>query len=256
MDVNSASYRMTEAAGRDNLDEIMRLLDLGIPADCRNSYGWTAFMTAVWNGKDRCADALVNAGADINALDTGGNSVLSHACIRNEPECIKRILKYGPNLDLCETNGDSPLYKAVKENNPECVKLLLDAGANVNKKGAGGWTPLHRASRQTGCDMCVKLLIEAGADINIKDNWGRTPLYIAAESRLVSVMKSLIKAGADPLIQGISGFDSIQTLKFTSPVKYKKYSGELIALAEKVRTSRLEKEDMRKKTVTGYEFDI
>ena len=72
-------------------------------------------------------------------------------------------------------------------------------------------------------------------------------LIWAAESRLVSVMKSLIKAGADLSIQSISGFDSIETLKFTSPAKYKKYSGELIALAEKVRTSRLEKEDMRKK---------
>lgn len=256
MDVNSAGYRMTEAAGRDDLDEVKRLLDLGISADCRNSYGWTPFMVALWNGMDRCAETLFKAGADINALDTGGDSVLSHACIRNEPECIKRILKYGPNLDLCETNGDSPLYKAVRENNPECVKLLLEAGADVNKKGTDGWTALHRASRQTGCDMCAKLLIEAGADINIKDNWGRTPLYIAAESRLVSVMKGLIKAGADPLIQGISGFDSIQTLKFTSPVKYKKYAGELTALAEKVRASRLKKEDMRKKAETGYEFDI
>ena len=256
MDVNSAGYRMTEAAGRDDLDEVKRLLDLGISADCRNSYGWTPFMVALWNGMDRCAETLFKAGADINALDTGGDSVLSHACVRNEPECIKRILKYGPDLDLCETNGDSPLYKAVRENNPECVKLLLEAGADVNKKGTDGWTALHRASRQTGCDMCAKLLIEAGADINIKDNWGRTPLYIAAESRLVSVMKGLIKAGADPLIQGISGFDSIQTLKFTSPVKYKKYAGELTALAEKVRASRLKKEDMRKKAETGYEFDI
>ena len=44
--------------------------------------------------------------------------------------------------------------------------------------------------------QCVKLLLDHGADPNAVDNWGRNSLKIAAESGLIPVLETLLKAGA------------------------------------------------------------
>ena len=92
--------------------------------------------------------ALINAGADVNALDSTKNSPLHWASSENST-IVSALLKAGAKMNLLNAHKHSPLFIAAKWNKNSTVAALLAAGAD----------PLLGTSPLKDCDV----------DQNIKD---------------------------------------------------------------------------------------
>ena len=66
------------------LDEVVRLLEHGVPVDAADGNGWTAAMWAVSGGHAEVLGELIRRGADLEARDKDGRTALY----------MSRILKF------------------------------------------------------------------------------------------------------------------------------------------------------------------
>ena len=170
-----------------------RLQEQNIPPSAYNN----TLIEAAKDGKTELVSLLIDAGADINAVDEDGDTPLNWAASNGHSECVKLLLA-APGIDVNKTNeyyGGTPLNRAAFNGRSECVKLLLAApGINVNKADMHGNTPLYWAAYK-GHSACVKLLLATpGIDVNKADKYGWTPLFWAADNGHSECVKLLLAA--------------------------------------------------------------
>jgi ankyrin repeat protein len=84
-----------QAVERGALNEVRRRLDQGTPVDLRNERGDTPLHTAVSQRQWRIADLLHKRGADVNARDNEGISIIGWQHSFDNQEGIKWLLKHG-----------------------------------------------------------------------------------------------------------------------------------------------------------------
>ena len=124
---------------------------------------------------------LLDHGADIEARDGDGNTLLIRALDRNVREQnLQWVLSHHPNLEVTDNYGNTPLCLAIwREVNPEhrigIVAYLLDHGANTEAECRAGDTALMIAVETNSMDV-AKMLLERGANINARGNDGFTLL--------------------------------------------------------------------------------
>lgn len=122
-------------------------------------------------------------------------SPLFLACTLGRSEIVKLLLEAGAEI----RKDENPFFAAAINNHVEVLKLLtdefgneVDAPRELDKSSA-----LIIAAR-LGKEEAVKFLIENKVSpINKKNNIGETALYAATESNHVSIVKFLIKHGAN-----------------------------------------------------------
>jgi ankyrin repeat protein len=87
---------------------------------------------------------------------------------------------------------------------------------DVDALNDAGETPLFVAIRKAKEDnpSNVRILLEFGADVNRRTCDGSFPLYMASAVGHLSVVKELLKAGADPQSRCVSVFSSSLILLF------------------------------------------
>lgn len=108
---------------------------------------------------------------------------------------IRRLIEAGADIDAMNQYGGTPLIMASGKGHTQIVKLLLSVKADVNTNLADGATPLYVASEQ-GHIKIVELLLSAGADVNTAIEDGTTPLFVASQKGHTQIVKLLEKYGA------------------------------------------------------------
>jgi hypothetical protein len=143
------------------------------------------------------ARLLIERGADIEATDQDGQSVL-HVAARSDYPLAALLLEHGADVNATDAHGITPLHVASKENSDgNIVKLLLAQGAVVDARDEDGYTPLHVASFN-GNKAAVKELLEHGAAINARVTIGEyTPLRLAGFRRRNPAVPLLVERRAD-----------------------------------------------------------
>jgi ankyrin repeat protein len=182
-----------------------------------------ALRSAVRDGDLPAVQALLDGGADVNAKDEVGTTILMHAVLDADAGVVKLLLSKGADANAQNKKGATALLWALHD--PDKVKLLLDRGAKVPEeavfvaaaipggsrtlklladRGAnlkvskGGFTPLGAATRGGGLDT-IRFLIDRGADVGARTKSGYTALYGAASwPGNAAVVSLLLDHGADP----------------------------------------------------------
>ena len=224
------------AASKGDAETVSRLLEQGVPADPVNItpedryYGSSALFVAARNGHSGAVKLLLEHGADPEHRDGPGMTPVIYSTANNHKEILKMLIDAGADVNTASASGFTAFMAAVGYRGPEIIDILLEHGADIGVRDQSGRTALHFAMyRNDPCNgkdeflPVVRRLIEKGADLNARDNGGRTPLDI---------------------------------LKEKYPVKHMKYAQGISELFAKIRNARLKKEDMRKTSNTGFEFDI
>ncbi|HEY1302257.1 MAG TPA: ankyrin repeat domain-containing protein [Vicinamibacterales bacterium] len=175
--------------------------------------GMTALMLAARQGAGNGIKALIEAGADLDAVDPDGTTALILAVINSHYDEAVMLIDGGAGLNIGDAAGMTPLYAAVDMQHQEpmvnrplpkpsglllpldVVKRLLEHGAdpNVRLKApllmrqhnggdpqlGDGATPLMRAAKVSDATI-IGLLLDKGADPNLKLRNQTTALMIAA----------------------------------------------------------------------------
>ncbi|MGV3614652.1 MAG: ankyrin repeat domain-containing protein [Fimbriimonas sp.] len=162
-----AGALMVEAAAQDSREMLDLLLAAGAPVDAKGEEGDTALIVAARLGhletihflflhganpnlpndqgetplhaaiKDlrnpwELTDLLLQSGADIDAVDHEGRTVLMNAVAARPPEEVQRFLALNPNVHARDNEGKTALDYITPEETPdqfEIADLLRDAGA-------------------------------------------------------------------------------------------------------------------------------
>ena len=86
------------------------------------------------------------------------------------------------------------------------MRLLLDAGADRNRMITKGFRPVHFAAKCPNWQIMQMLLEKGDVHINVQTHeQKKTALHLAYEDKNTTIVKILIKAGADATIVDTNG---------------------------------------------------
>jgi hypothetical protein len=122
------------------------------PVNILNRQGMTTLYVACANGQWRIVDYLLAQGADVNAVDHQGRTIMHHAIEQDDEVTVTYLftqasLKNKVNLNQQDKKGRAPLHYAVYTENKSISLLLLQYGANSLIKDKQGDLPLDLAYR-------------------------------------------------------------------------------------------------------------
>ncbi len=143
----------------------------------RNTDGPTALMLSAFAGDIKVAKALLERGADVEALDGIHSSALFCATSYGRVDIAKLLLDHGASVHAND-EGDTPLIYALGLHDTELVRRLFQRGLPVNRRDKRGDMPLHVVASLADVSM-IRLLLSLGADLNARDTYGNTPLHLA-----------------------------------------------------------------------------
>ena len=170
----------------------------------------------------RVAEALIDAGADVNApapigfyealppihFAAGNKSVLQVLVLRGaDPSAALSPALWNADYEIAETlvhTGASLKTRQIGEwvsdflrwgHYPQ-AKWLIERGADVNGRTADGRTALHWAVQRGASTDLIRYLFDHGADVTLHDAEGSTALSLAIAKDRSSLIRLLQKHGA------------------------------------------------------------
>jgi ankyrin repeat protein len=122
-------------------------------------------MTPAFNAPLAVLDFLITKGADLEATNKEGMTVLAWAAYSKNIPRIRLLLSKGAKVNGGENSAKTALHVAANWGHIEVAQLLLAHGAHVNAKDGTGWTPLHWAASEGGVAI-AQFLLSHGAGVN------------------------------------------------------------------------------------------
>lgn len=142
---------------------------------------------------------LIKKGADVNARDSGGFSLLDTAARNRAASLIEVLVDAGADPNAADADGFFPLLHAINRNHVPTVEMLAKKGADLNKLNKQDITPLSWAIGD-GKFFAAKALIDAGADVNAPSGYERvTPLMVIATQLAAKTRSGNLAQGPQPL---------------------------------------------------------
>jgi ankyrin repeat protein len=116
------------------------------------------------------------------AFSEDGFTALHFAAFLGGPDVARALLDAGADVNAVARNAMAvqPLHSAAAGRREVCA-LLLDAGASADARQQGGFTPLHEAALN-GDDALVDALLSHGADPSLTDDDDNTAADHAARN--------------------------------------------------------------------------
>lgn len=192
--VGDRDFLLLTAVERGDAAEVHELLAEGANPDAVDASGRTVLAVAAELGREQLLVELLEAGA--SAEGEGGQRALLKAAAGHS-ELVRILLHAGADANCSNADGDMPLHLAALGGHTDIVNMLLDKRAAVNVQDKkGSWTPLHKAAWNGHVDI-VTLLLDHNADMDLSLDTGETPLHMAILNGHTELAKLLIAKGAD-----------------------------------------------------------
>jgi uncharacterized protein len=182
------------AARQDDLKTADALIRAGADVNAANRYGVTPINLAATNGSAAMIRKLLDAGVDPNSANPGGETALMTAARIGKIDAVTLLLDRGANVNAKDTvHGQTALMWAVLENHADVVQLLLSRGADINAhtnvtSTKGEYVPA-RAAAASGNGIIRQRALPT-------PNGGVTPLLFAIRDGNVDMMRLLLDRGA------------------------------------------------------------
>jgi len=186
------------AAIDGDLRSVQLLLDAGANIEALNQDGLTVLQTAIGADKIDIVHHLLNKKADPNAAEDPRFTPLVTAIVKGNAKIIKALLAHGADIEAKTKMGDNILIVAIDAADAASdnqaimpVRLLLDHKINPETPDNKGYTPLMRAVCNGNLEI-VKELLKRKVDINTKNNLGQTALQLANERKHFNIARLLL----------------------------------------------------------------
>ncbi len=172
-----------------NSAEVARLLDMGAPANPPRGTRsrLTPLKLASMSGDLTTVRLLLTHGADPNA-----DAPLAEAVTFGHADVAQALLDAGASADGVESTGVNLLHWAAITNRASLIPILVKAGVPLNAVDGYGFTPLmYAATIDQGDTKTLDALLAAGADTKIRDFHERTPLMQARRLGHMHIVRML-----------------------------------------------------------------
>src|SRR5215469_12074911 len=167
--------------------------------------------------------AELQTGADANSRGERDTTLLMYAAAYGSVDAVQALLAAGANVNAVNAQKATSLIWAA--NDIDKVRLLLGKGADVNAASALGRQAIHIAAASDKGGEIVPLLMNSGADPKARDARNNTTLLLAALADNFPLVRMLIDEGVDvnaagknrewtPLMAaaGLNNLDAVQLL--------------------------------------------
>ena len=187
----------------------------------------TALNLAVTEGHSDVVQVLIDAGARIEAKYRLGWTPLFYACYKGNLIIVKMLVKAGASVHSTDYKKETCLTLAAGYGHTETVRYLVGLPeVEVNEKARNKHTALHSAVSGGHPDV-VQMFIAVGADIEARNKFGRSPLLVASSKGKLSIVKLLVKAGAelcatdyrDTCLTLAAGYGHTETVRYLASLK-------------------------------------
>ena len=91
-------------------------------------------MRAALDGRTETVQALLKAGANVNAVDAEGRTALMFAAVNMHCGCANILLAHGADVNARAHDGGTALMLAASSGEIVLVRAMLDRGANISGK--------------------------------------------------------------------------------------------------------------------------
>jgi ankyrin repeat protein len=143
--------------GREKMTRL--LLEAGARLDVKYRDGQTLLHVAAARGYVGIIDLLVEAKADVQALDANGNTPLDSAVLHDQPTAVTALLRHHANASYVHPiDGRGALHEACMRGFVQMLQPLIDAGANPTAHDRFGQTPLDIALAYKNGNVVAALL--------------------------------------------------------------------------------------------------
>lgn len=156
------------------------------------SMGETPLVCALKKGHNNIVKRLIGSGAQVD------NVSFISVIEAGKSDIAQLFITSGANINACDDNGKTVLMIAVEKFNVSIVNALIEAGADIDAQDRNGQAALIIAVISFN-ELLTEKLINSGANVNIEDNYGNTPLKLALKLPRTYAFKIgglLYKAGA------------------------------------------------------------
>uniref|UniRef100_A0A8C7ES90 Euchromatic histone lysine methyltransferase 2 n=1 Tax=Neovison vison TaxID=452646 RepID=A0A8C7ES90_NEOVI len=190
----------------------------------------TPLHAAAQKGSVEICHVLLQAGANINAVDKQQRTPLMEAVVNNHLEAARYMVQRGGcvyskvcratcALDLAllcglstsslsprpqDSGGWTPIIWAAEHKHIEVIRMLLTRGADVTLTDNEENICLHWASF-TGSAAIAEVLLNARCDLHAVNYHGDTPLHIAARESYHDCVLLFLSRGANPELRNKEG---------------------------------------------------
>ena len=186
------SFRLSliEAVKENHIITVKALLSAGANVNAKDTFGETLLHLSAVRGYKEMTSMLIAEGADVDAKDERGLTPLHAAAWGGHKEILELFINQNTDINLRSNEGLTPLHMAALSGHKETIETLILKGADINARSADGMTPLHAAAFE-GHKQAVELLLENGADVGAKNDDGQTPLQMASQQGYLAIVRLL-----------------------------------------------------------------
>lgn len=176
-----------KAAEFDNESAVVNMVFKGLNVGAKDEEGQTALLIAATQGSMKVARFLMKQPTvNINARNAKDENALMMASIKGHLDMAQALIDAGADVNK---PGWTPLHYACANPEPESrslVALLIEKHAYIDAESPNQTTPLMMAARYGHIDV-VKLLLEEGADSSLRNQLGMTALDFATTTERTEV---------------------------------------------------------------------
>ena len=153
---SGVSLNVFEAAATGQTAQLRKLIEQDPPLV--NSYapdGFTPLGLAVFFGHAEAVDALLAAGAEVNAAyrETMKLTPLASAMAVGRNDIARTLIAHGADVNATAANDVRPLHTAAARGNIESATLLLDHAADISAVTSDGKSALSYAEERNHPEM-------------------------------------------------------------------------------------------------------
>nr|XP_029731483.1 protein phosphatase 1 regulatory subunit 16A isoform X2 [Aedes albopictus] len=182
------SVVLLEAAARNDIAEVAKLLQKGVTPDATNMDGLTALHQCCIDDNAEMLNLLLDYGANVNAQDSERWTPLHAAATCGHLNLVKILIGRGANLLSVNADGNMPYDICDDEEALDYIE------AEMSKRGVTQeLIDETRAATETQMLKDLQDTAAQGGDLEVPDSQGATPLHIASANGYTRVVEFLLE---------------------------------------------------------------